>query len=105
MYVSVCRVELEWSDGAVSTAVRTGYQPPSACRQRRKIEKGGGEGERDWGISGFWSKRAVDVNLKTDPAKLYRLFELGKGQSKFQNNPFNKLNFLFNKLFPVQFHL
>lgn len=58
-----------WSYGAVSTAVRTGYQPLSACRRRVKIEKGGGEGERDWGISGFDSKRFYKnpkTSLKTD---------------------------------------
>lgn len=62
-----------WSYGAVSTAVRTGYQPLSACRQREKIEKGGGEGERDWGISGLTAQNSIKIpkavadNLKNRP--------------------------------------
>lgn len=66
-------------------------------KSRREEEK-----EKEIGESVVWrqqivlSQRAVAVNLKTDRAKLYCLFELGKGQSKFQNNPFNKWNVPFN---------
>lgn len=52
----------------MSTAVRTGYQPLSACRRREKIEKENEIGESVVLTARDFTKipKAVAENLKTD---------------------------------------